>query len=76
MQIDVIDIKNGFAKCSLYTGERCVQIVMQEYEYENLIRDGFFIRNGQSKDSAGVLNTSDMYLKVVYEYGTPKLAGN
>lgn len=34
---------------------------MEKYEYENLIRDGFFIRDGKERDSANVLNTTEVY---------------
>lgn len=61
IQIDVKNIIAGFAHCTMYTGERCVKILIQEYEYENLIRDGFFIRDGKSRDGANVLNTTKVY---------------
>ncbi|MDF2189324.1 hypothetical protein [Paraflavitalea sp. CAU 1676] len=62
VQIDVKNIKDGFARCNMYTGGRCVQIVMQEADYKELIRDGFFIRDGKSKDSADVINTTKTYI--------------
>lgn len=52
---------NGMIRCSMYTGERCIKIFMEKYEYENLIRDGFFIRDGKERDSANVLNTTEVY---------------
>jgi len=61
VQIDVKDIKDGWAVCNLYTGERCVELIMPKSKYEELIEDGFFIRNGKERDSANVLNTTDVF---------------
>lgn len=61
MQIDVKRIENNTAVCLLYTGDRCVRIVMTESDYRALMRDGFFIRDGKNKDSADVINTSREY---------------
>lgn len=61
VQIDIKNVENGTAKGYLYTGNRCVYIEMEEYEYKNLIRDGFFIRDGKSRDSANVLNTTNTF---------------
>ena len=62
MQIDVKRIQNETAVCLLYTGDRCVNIIMTESDYLALMRDGFFIRDGKSKDSADVINTTRDYL--------------
>lgn len=67
VQIDVIgllDPSENIMDCRLYTGERCVKIFMSKYDYENLIRDGFFIRDGKSLDSANVLNTTNNFIEV------------
>jgi hypothetical protein len=61
VQIDVMHIKNNTAVCNLYTENRCVRIVMHENEYENLLKEGFFIREGKNVDSAEVLNTTATY---------------
>lgn len=62
LQIDVIKgAENGVYACNLYTGDRCVRIYMNQHDYEALIQDGFFIRDGKSFDSAGVLNTTRDY---------------
>lgn len=61
IQIDVKNIVAGFAHCNLYTDHRCVKILILEYEYENLVKDGFFIRDGKTKDSANVINTTEVY---------------
>lgn len=50
-------------ECNLYTGERCVKIFIASNDYENLIRDKFFIRDGKTTDSAGCINTTDVYVK-------------
>lgn len=58
IQIDVIESKSEMYRCNLYTGDRCVPIYMNQRDYEQLIDDGFFIRDGKYIDSAGVLNTT------------------
>lgn len=63
MQIDVKEINNSVVKCNLYTDERCVKIYMSFDDYKELIRDGFFIRDGKEFDSANVLNTTNTYEK-------------
>lgn len=61
VQIDVKEVTDKYAICNLYTGLSCVEIVMKRNDYEHLIRKGFFIRNGETMDSANILNTSDSY---------------
>lgn len=63
MQIDVVEVNTELHRvtCSLYTGDRCVRIYMSTSDYAALIRDGFFIRDGRSKDSANILNTTLEY---------------
>ena len=74
MQIDVLRIENNTAVCNMYTEARCIRIVMTEADYEALKRDGFFIRSGKEKDSAGVINTSKEYAQIEYVDGHMKLA--
>jgi len=62
MQIDVIRYDGTTVVCILSTGERDVRILLHLSDYEQLIKDRFFIRDGKSKDSAGVLNTTRNYL--------------
>ena len=66
MQIDVIEVDHSrnLVRCSLYTGERCVRMYISVNDYDEMIRDGFFIRNGKNRDSAGVLNTTEEYAVV------------
>lgn len=61
VQIDVKTFKDGFARCLLYTGGRCIQMVITEADYHSLVRDGFFIRDGKEIDSAGVVNTTNTF---------------
>lgn len=63
MQIDVVNVnaETRTVTCNIYTGERCVKIFMSEYDYKELIRDGFFIRDGKESDSANILNTTAVY---------------
>lgn len=61
MQIDVIQTGDNYVLCNLYTGERCVKITMMKHDYENLIRDRFFIRDGKTPDSANIINTTQEY---------------
>ncbi len=61
IQIDMISEADGCVVCNLYTGNRCVRIYMTAHEYRLLIDDGFFIRTGQERDGAGVLNTTQTF---------------
>lgn len=63
LQIDVKEVNNEtrIVTCNLYTEERCVKIFMSTYDYQELIRDKFFIRDGKERDSANVLNTTESY---------------
>lgn len=65
VQIDVTkrEAMPHVTTCNLYTGGRCVPIFMRTCDYENLIRDGFFIRDGKTEDSAKVFNTTALYKK-------------
>lgn len=40
----------------------CV-IGMSQYDYEELIREKVFIRDGKSVDSAGVINTTNTFVE-------------
>jgi hypothetical protein len=35
---------------------------MGKGDYHHLIRDGFFIRDGKQKDSADILNTTNVFI--------------
>jgi hypothetical protein len=73
MQIDLINIENHTAVCNLYTGDRCVRIIMTEADADALKRDGFFIRGQHREDSAGVINTTAEYHQIKYENGQREL---
>lgn len=74
MQIDVVKIYVDQVVCNLYTGDRCVRIVMTRPDYDALVRDGFFIRKGKTADSAGVWNTTKEYHQVEWVDGHRQLA--
>ena len=61
MQIDVIEEVKGiqFMQCKLYIDGNASVILMHKIDYERLKEEGIFIRDGKSKDSAGVLNTTN-----------------
>ena len=65
LQIDVIDFTYAegvnYVACRLYTDKRMIRIVMTETAYKSLSDDGFFIREGDTKDSAGVWNTTHVF---------------
>jgi hypothetical protein len=61
VQIDVKEIRDNHVICNMYTGVLCVKIAIGLNDYNELTRKGFFIRDGKTKDSAGVLNTTLTY---------------
>jgi hypothetical protein len=61
IQIDVKRIEGPFVICGMYTGVLYVEISMKTSDYQDLIRKGFFIRDGKTTDSAGILNTTETY---------------
>ena len=63
VQIDVREIRydTGLVHCNLYTGKRCIKMIMQLHDYEALVEDGFFVRDGKHRDSANVLNTTPVF---------------
>ena len=65
MQIDVIGPVEGteLIKCKLYIDGRVCVIGMSQYDYEELIREKVFIRDGKSVDSAGVINTTNTFVE-------------
>lgn len=69
MQIDVIGPVEGTElmkcklKCKLYIDGRVCVIGMSQYDYEELIREKVFIRDGKSVDSAGVINTTNTFVE-------------
>lgn len=73
IQIDVIGPieETELMKCKLYVDGRACVIGMSRYDYEELMREKVFIWDGKSVDSAGVINTTnifvedDLYLKLI-----------
>lgn len=65
MQIDVIgSVKGtGFMKCKLYVDGRVCVFYMTESNYKALMYDKIFIRDGQTIDSAGVINTTNTFIE-------------
>jgi hypothetical protein len=65
IQIDVkkIDTTNDQVSCNMYTPQSCVTITISYNEYTLLKQEGFFIRQKDQPDSAGMLNTSHVYVK-------------
>lgn len=65
MQIDVIEEVKGtqFMQCKLYIDGNASVILMNKIDYERLLSDSFFVRDGKNRDSAGVLNTTNTFLE-------------
>ena len=65
IQIDVIGPVEGtdLMKCKLYVDSRVCVIGMSRYDYEELMRENVFIRDGKSVDSAGVINTTNTFVE-------------
>lgn len=65
IQIDVIGPVEGteLMKCKLYVDGNASIILMNKFDYERLSSDGFFVRDGKHRDSAGVLNTTNTFIE-------------
>jgi hypothetical protein len=64
LQIDVkgpTDINSNIMDCNLYIDGRCCKIYMSRSNYEALMYDGIFIRDGLTKDSTDVINTTNIF---------------
>ncbi|MEP7375552.1 MAG: hypothetical protein ABI675_19565 [Chitinophagaceae bacterium] len=63
IQIDITKVHGdgNLVEGGMYTGGSWVRIAMSKNDYETLVREGFFIRDGKSKDSAGVINTTNTF---------------
>jgi hypothetical protein len=75
MQIDVIEEVKGtqFMQCKLYIDGNASVILMNKIDYERLLSDSFFVRDGKNRDSAGVLNTTNTFLeKIKYNVDNQK----
>jgi hypothetical protein len=66
LQIDVIGPiagSKGIVGCKLYFDGKCLSFCISDIMYEELMKDGFFVRNGKERDSANVLNTSNVFVE-------------
>lgn len=65
MQIDIIGLveETSFMQCKLYIDGNASVILMNKSDYERLLIDGIFVRDGKSRDSAGVLNTTNTFIE-------------
>jgi hypothetical protein len=63
VQVDVKSETPEWTTCNMYTGVLCVEIAMRTSDYKELIRKGFFIRDGKTKDSANILNTTETFIR-------------
>ncbi len=64
LQIDVkgpIEETNTIIKCILSIDGRDCEIFMWRSNYEALMFDKVFIRDGKERDSAGILNTTNIF---------------
>ena len=68
LQIDVkgpVEGNEQLIKCKLYFDGRCCTFYTSKANYEALLYDGLFIRDGKTKDSADVLNTTNSFEEVI-----------
>lgn len=65
LQIDVVGpVKDTeFMKCKLYADGRVCVFYMTKSNYDALVFDKIFIRDGKTVDSAGVINTTNAFIE-------------
>ena len=65
LQIDVVgSVENTeFMKCKLYANGRVCVFYMTKSNYDALVFDKIFIRDGKTVDSAGVINTTNVFIE-------------
>jgi len=63
LQIDAMQILDNMVRCRINLDNRDVRMFISKDDYEALIEDGFFIRDGKSADSSGCINTTNVYQK-------------
>lgn len=63
IQIDVIkaNIDTGLVTCNLITEASSTKVFISMYDYKKLIKENFFVRDGETLDSANILNTTETY---------------
>ena len=67
LQIDVkgpSEFDDNIMQCLLYVDGRACKFFMSKANYKALIYDGIFVRDGNSTDSAGVINTTNLFEEV------------
>lgn len=66
MQIDVIGAIEGtrMMKCKLYAAGHTSIILMLRDDYEFLMQKKVFVRDGRTLDSAGVINTTKVFVEI------------
>lgn len=68
LQIDVLGPANHhpeFVTCKLIVDGRCCRMFISKANYEDLMYDGVFIRDGKEPDSANVINTTRVFREVI-----------
>lgn len=66
IQIDVIGLEDGtkdLMRCKLYIDGCACIFWTTKANYEALMYHKFFIRDGKTQDSAGVINTTNMFIE-------------
>ena len=63
LQIDVKSKVDDFnlVESHLWFNGRMHKVYMSTISYASLIAEGLFVRDGNSQDSAGMINTTDLY---------------
>lgn len=66
-----IDVKGPFnnnpniIECNIHIDGRCCTFYTSKSNYEALVYDKVFIRDGKEKDSANILNTTNVFTESV-----------
>lgn len=55
------DKKGNAIRLTITTPYGCFTAYMSPAEYDNATKAGFFIRDGEGKDGAGCINTTQMF---------------
>jgi len=64
-----IDVKGAtkenpnIIECNIYFDGRCCKFYTSKANYESLMYDKIFIRDGKERDSANVLNTTNVFIE-------------
>lgn len=69
LQIDVMEaMQQNIIRCRLTVDGRDVRMFISKDDYNQLITDGFFVRDGKEADSAGCINTTKVFEEKKYSY--------